>query len=115
MKFLVSGYLPPDYVPSAEDEEAGRAIHALNAEMEAAGALFFACGLYPVSMAKVARAVPGGTGLITDGPFQETKEFLGGFLILDCADMDEALEWARKGAIATRRPVEVRQIFFQEE
>lgn len=110
MKFLLSGHLPDDYAPSAEDEELGPAIHALNAEMEAAGALFFASGLYPARLAKTVR----GTGLITDGPYTETKEHLAGFLILDCADMEEALEWARKGAVATRRAVEVRQIFFNE-
>jgi len=110
MKFLLSGHLPDDYAPSAEDEGIGPAIHALNAEMEAAGALFFAAGLLPASLSKTVRA----TGLVTDGPYTETKEHLAGFLILDCADLEEALEWARKGAAITRRPVEVRQIFFNE-
>ena len=50
---------------------------------------------------------------ITDGPFLETKEHIGGFWILECADMDEALAWARKGVAATRGQVEVREIFFQ--
>jgi len=115
MKFLVSSHLPDDWTPSAEDLELGPKIHALNAEMEAAGALFFACGLQPANLAKLVRADRNGKVIVTDGPYLETKEHIGGFYILEAADMDEALEWARKGAIATRWPVEVRQIFFQEE
>ena len=114
MKFLVTGYLPDDFDPSSMDEQAGREIHALNEQMEAAGALFFAGGLYPPSLAKTVRAQPDGKVLITDGPYAETKEHIGGLLILDAASVDEALEWARKGALAGRMPVEVRQIFFQE-
>ena len=114
MKFFATIHLPDDFDPSVEDEEVARDIHALNEEIEAAGAMFFACGLQPAALAKVARAQPGGSVLITDGPYLETKEHIGGFLILEAANLDEALEWARKGAIASRRPVEVRQIFFQE-
>ena len=114
MKFLVSGYLPDDYDPSAGDEQVSRDIHALNEEIESAGAMFFACGLQPATLAKTLRAQPGGKVLITDGPYLETKEHMGGFLILEAADLDEALEWARKGAISGRMPIEVRQIFFQE-
>ena len=114
MKFLVTGYLPDDFDPSAIDEETARAIHAVNAEMEAAGAMFFACGLAPAGLARVVRAQPGGEVLITDGPYIETKEHIGGLLILEAANMDEALAWVRKGAIAGGPPVEVRQIFFQE-
>ncbi len=47
-----------------------------------------------------------------DGPYLETKEHIGGFWILECADMDEAVAWARKGVAATRGQVEVREIFF---
>lgn len=115
MKFLVSAHLPDDFDPSTQDEGMARAIHALNAEMEAAGALFFACGLHPAPLAKTVRSRPNGDALVTDGPYLETKEHIGGFLILDCANTEQALEWARKGAIATQRPVEVREIFFQEE
>ena len=114
MKFLVTGYLPNDFDPSSMDEEAVRAIHAYNAELEAAGAMFFAGGLAPASLAKTVRAQPGGKVLITDGPYIETKEQIGGILILEAANMDEALEWVRKGANACLGPVEVRQIFFYE-
>ncbi|MFZ4508180.1 MAG: YciI family protein [Fimbriimonas sp.] len=115
MKFLVSAHLPDDYQPSAEDAELGPQIHAFNAKMEAAGALFFACGLMPASLAKVARPSADGKVLVTDGPYLETKEHIGGFYILDAASEEEALEWAREGAAVAKRAIEVRQIFFQEE
>jgi len=107
---LVAGYLPDDFDPSQADEATGRAIHALNKEMIAAGVRKFACGL---GSAKSLRAQTDGRVLITDGPYLETKEHIGGFWILECADMDEALAWARKGVAATRGQVEVREIFFQ--
>jgi hypothetical protein len=49
----------------------------------------------------------GDDFLITDGPYPETKEHLGGFWIIDVADLDAALEWAKLAAVACRRPVEV--------
>lgn len=113
MKFLVMGYLPDNFDP-ATIGQVGRNIHAFNAELEAAGALFFAGGLASASLTKTVRAQPGGEVLITDGPFAETKEQVGGFLIIEAANLDEALEWARKGVIAAQGTVEVRQIFFQE-
>ncbi len=114
MKFLVTGYLPDDYQPSAADAEIGPRIHALNEEMDAAGALFFACGLQPASHAKTVRPRPGGNALITDGPYLETKEHIGGFYILETASLEEAVEWARKASNIGGGPVEVRQIFFAE-
>lgn len=114
MKFLLCGHLPDDYQPTEEDAKAGPAIHAFNAELEAAGAMFFACGLMPAPMSKVVSAQSSGEVLVTDGPYLETKEHIGGFLIIEATDMDAALEWARKGAKVTGRPLEVRQIFFNE-
>ena len=86
-----------------------RDIDVLNEEMEAAGVRFFAGGLQPASKAKSLRAQPGGKVLVTDGPYLETKEHVGGFWVLEAADMDEALEWGRKAVVACRAPVEVRQ------
>lgn len=114
-QYLVAMYLPDDYDPSSETEETVAAIHALNAEMEAAGALKFACGLSPASSARTLRAQPDGKVLVTDGPYAETKEHIGGFLLLEAAGLDEVLAWARKGAVAFRGPVEVREIFFQPD
>jgi hypothetical protein len=108
-QYLVAGYLPDDFDPSQMDEATGREIHALNKEMIAAGVRKFACGL---GAAKSLRAQTDGGVHITDGPYLETKEHIGGFWILECADMDEAVAWARKGVAATGGQVEVREIFF---
>ena len=87
-------------------------IHALNREMIAAGARKFVGGLTPATSAKSLRAQPDGKVLITDGPYLETKEHIGGFWVLEAANLDEALAWGRKAVIACRAPVEVRAIFF---
>jgi hypothetical protein len=50
--------------------------------------------------------------LVTDGPYTETKEHMGGFWILECADLDEALAWAKKAAIACDVAGEVRELLF---
>ena len=108
-QFLVAGYLPDDFDPSQMDPAMGPAIHALNKEMEAAGVMKFACGL---GSAKSLRSRLDGEVLITDGPYIEAKEHIGGIYILECADMDEAVAWARKSVVATRGRGEVREIFF---
>src|ERR1700752_2373296 len=107
-QYFVSGYLPDDFDPSQMDEAVGLAIHALNKEMIAAGVRKFACGL---GAAKPLRAQTDGEVGITDGPYLETKEHIGGFWILECADMDEALAWGRKAVLACRAPVEVRPFY----
>jgi len=107
-QYLVAIHHPDDYDPSKEDEAMGRDIDALNQEMIAAGVRIFAGGLSPARRAKSLRAQPGGKVLITDGPYLETKEHIGGFWILKAADLDEALAWGRKAAVACRAPVEVR-------
>src|ERR1700761_1426262 len=107
-QYLVAVYHPDDYDPSVETEATIEAIHALNREMIAAGARKFACGLSPAGNAKSLRAQPDGKVVVTDGPYTETKEHIGGFWILEAADIDEALAWGRKAVIACREPVEVR-------
>jgi hypothetical protein len=107
-QYLVAIHHPDDYDPSAEDEAIFRDIEALNLEMMAAGVRIFAGGLHPASSAKSLRAKPDGKVLITDGPYLETKEHVGGFWLLEAADLDEALAWGRKAAVACRAPVEVR-------
>ena len=107
-QFLVAVQHPENYDPSSEGEAMIRDIGALNQEMDAAGARFFAGGLETAAKAKSLRKQPGGEVIVTDGPYLETKEHVGGFWILECADMDEALAWARKAVVACRVPVEVR-------
>nr|WP_219341309.1 YciI family protein [Nevskia soli] len=108
-QYLVAIHHPDNYDPSAEDESMVRDIDALNEEMAAAGARFFAGGLQSAPHAKSLRKQPGGQVVITDGPYLETKEHIGGFWILDAANMDEAVKWGRKAAAACRASVEVRE------
>jgi hypothetical protein len=107
-QYLVAIHHPDNYDPSLEGEAMIRDIHVLNEEMIAAGARFFAGGLESAPKAKSLRKQPDGKVLITDGPYLETKEHIGGFWILEAADMDEALAWGRKAVVACRAPVEVR-------
>ena len=109
-QYLVAVYHPDDYDPSVETEATIERIHALNPKLIAAGARKFACGLSPAVNAKSLRVQPDGTVLVTDGPYSETKEHMGGFWILEAAGMDEALAWARKGAVACKASGEVREL-----
>ena len=108
-QYLIAVQHPENYDPSLEGEAMIRDIGALNEEMEAAGARFFAGGLESASHAKSLRRQHDGNVSITDGPYLEAKEHIGGFWILQCADMDEALAWGRKAVKACRAPVEVRE------
>jgi hypothetical protein len=74
----------------------------------AAGAIVFVGGLHAARKAKSLRKRSDGEVLITDGPYIETKEHIGGFWVLECASLDEAVEWGRKAVAACRAPVEVR-------
>jgi hypothetical protein len=109
-QYLVAIHHPDDFDPSVETEAMSRDIHALNREMVAAGVRVFVGGLSPARRAKSLRAQSDGKVLITDGPYLETKEHIGGFWVLEAADLDEALAWGRKAAVACRAPVEVRAI-----
>jgi hypothetical protein len=112
-QYLVAIYHPDDYDPSVETEAMIDEIHALNREMMAAGARVFVAGLSPASNARSLRPQPNGKLLATDGPYTETKEHIGGFWVLEAADLNEALAWGRKAAVACRAPVEVRPILLR--
>ena len=107
-QYLVAIHHPDDFEPSSVTEATMRDIGALNREMVAAGVRVFVGGLSAASRAKSLRAQPDGKVLVTDGPYLETKEHIGGFWILEAANLDEALAWGRKAAVACRAPVEVR-------
>jgi hypothetical protein len=89
----------------------GRDIDTLNEEGGGCRCPDFRRRPHPVREAKSLRAQPDGKVLATDGPYLETKEHVGGFSLLKCANLDEALAWGRKGVVACRRPVEVRAFF----
>ncbi|HTV59796.1 MAG TPA: YciI family protein [Verrucomicrobiae bacterium] len=111
-QYLVAVYLPDDFDPSSQTPESVEEIHALNREMIAAGVRKFACGITPARSAKTVQKRRDGTVLVTDGPYTETKEHIGGFWILEAANMDEALAWARRGAITCDAVGEVRELLF---
>ena len=108
-QYLLAVHHSPDAPPPAPEhmQTAFRQVDAFNAEVQAAGVWVFAGGLHPPEIATVVRA-EGGETIITDGPFAETKEQLGGFWIIDVPDLDAALAWAAKGSAACMGPVEVR-------
>lgn len=108
-QYLVAIHLPDDYDPSvAEDEAMDRDIDTLNEEMKGAGIRIFVGGLRPASSAKNLRTQPDGQTIISDGPYLKTTEHVGGFWVLEAADLNEALIWGSKAAVACRAPVEVR-------
>ena len=111
-QYLVANYLPDDFDSSTVTEAMMEEIHALNREMIAAGVRKFACGIAPSANAKTLRKQIDGKVLVTDGPYTETKEHMGGFWILECANMDEALAWARRGAVSCDAVGEVRELLF---
>jgi len=109
-QYLLSIYQPDGPVPPPEVlGKVMQDLEVLNREMKAAGAWVFAAGLHPPSTATVIKAQVGEL-LITDGPFTEAKEHIGGFTIIKAADLDAALEWGSKLARATTLPVEVRPL-----
>jgi hypothetical protein len=107
-QYLLSIY-QPDGEPPAQ-EVLDRVMHdlgTLEKDLRAADAWVFSGGLHPPSTATVLR--PGaGEVLVTDGPFTEGKEHLGGFTVITAPDLDAALAWGRRMAAATTLPVEVR-------
>lgn len=107
-QYLLSVYQPDGTPPPSVDlDQIGRDLAVLNQEMKEADAWVFSDGLFPASTATVVRVRDGET-LITDGPFTEGKEHLGGLTIINAEDLDAALRWATKVAEATTLPIEVR-------
>jgi hypothetical protein len=109
-QYLLSVYQPVGPAPEPEVlEPIMKDLENLNRDMKAAGVWVFAAGLHPTDTATVVRQ-QGSEVLVTDGPFVEGKEHLGGFTVIDAADLDVALGWAGKLARATTLPIEVRPI-----
>ncbi|KAA2247295.1 hypothetical protein F0L68_40300 [Solihabitans fulvus] len=106
-QYLLSIYQPDGTAPPEILEPIMRDLVALDRDLRAAGAWVFSGGLHSPSTATVIRARDGDV-LITDGPFAEGKEHLGGFTIIQAPDLDAALDWGRRLAAASTLPVEVR-------
>ena len=107
--YLLSVCYPADAVQPPADELAAimQRVDLVNADMRAAGVWVFGGGLHDPSSATL---VDGRSGehVITDGPFIESKEAIGGIVVLDAADLDAALGWAGRVSDATGLPIEVR-------
>lgn len=107
-QYLLSIYQPDGGPPPPEFlATVMRDVRALNQELESAGAWVFSRGLHDPSTATVVR-IRDREVLVTDGPYLEGKEHVGGFWIIEAPDLDAALGWARKAARATTLPIEVR-------
>jgi hypothetical protein len=103
-QYLLSVYQPYGGEPPPADlDEIMRDVAALTEEMRAAGVWVFSGGLHAPDTATVVR-----DDLVTDGPFIEAREHLGGFTVIDAPDLDAALAWARRASRATTLPIEVR-------
>lgn len=97
-----------DEMPSDETiQQMFADVEKFNDKVRAAGKWVFAGGLEPISSATVVDAT-GDQPTVTDGPFSEAKEFLGGFWVIEADDLDEALQWAKEGSAACQGRVEVR-------
>ena len=111
-QYLLSVWHDEDYVvdfASPEAQERVAQVGAFNDELQRTGAWVFAAGLHPASSATVVRSSADNVSM-TDGPYAETKEQMGGFWIIQAADLDVALELAARGAAASGGPIEVRPL-----
>lgn len=110
-QYLLSVWHDEPYGDNDFDDPEIQRLHAkvtaFNTELETTGAWVFGAGLRDTTSATVVRA-PGGDVSMTDGPYAETKEQMGGFWVIEAADFDAALEWAGKAATACEGPVEIR-------
>lgn len=113
-QYLLSVYYEEGQEPPSDEaiQQMYADVDAVNAKMREAGAWVFAGGLHTPDVATVVRS-DNGTILTTDGPFPESKEQIGGFWVIEAADLDEALDWASQATVACQGPVEVRP--FQDE
>ena len=103
--YLLSIYQPGSRAPGAETMARITAdLHRLNEELRESGSWVFTGGLHAPSSATVVQA----DGMITDGPYLEGKEHIGGICVITAPDLDAALAWARKAAAATTLPIEIR-------
>jgi hypothetical protein len=109
-QYLMSVWHDEEYTvdfSAPETQRIGAQVGAFNDELQRAGAWVFGAGLRPASSATVLRAA-GSEVSMTDGPYAETKEQMGGFWVIEAPDFDAALAWAAKATAACELPVELR-------
>jgi len=109
-QYLLSVWHDEDYDledPGDDFPRIAAQVDRFNQELTGAGSWVFGGGLMPSSSATVVRPADGEVSM-TDGPYAEAKEIMGGFWVIEAPDLDAALEWARKGSLACEGPVEVR-------
>ena len=110
MKYYLLSVMQPGYDEPPPPEvlaEIGKKLDVFHQELREAGAWVFAGGLHGPESATVLRPRDGDV-LVTDGPYAEGKEMLGGLCLIKAPDLDAALEWGRKAALASTLPIEVR-------
>jgi hypothetical protein len=98
-------------VPPETSQQVWSGVSELGDKLEDADAFVFKAGLQGGAESATVVRQSGGDFLLTDGPYTETKEHLAGFWIINAADLDAALEWAKLAAAAEQRPIEVRPLF----
>jgi hypothetical protein len=98
-----------NYMSDDEMQNAFKQVEAFNQKLQAQGAWVFAGGLHPPDTASTIRIV-NGQRVITDGPFSEAKEQIGGFWVINATDLDSALDLADEASRACMQPVEVRPL-----
>jgi len=109
-QYLISVYQPDGAPPPPEIlQPIMSGVQDWEARLKAAGSWVFTAGLLPASTATVLRTADGGIA-ITDGPFTEGKEHLGGFTVISATDLDAALAWSRELAEITTLPIEIRPV-----
>jgi hypothetical protein len=117
-RYLLSAHTvegkPREPMTEEEMRETSERVHELEDEMRAAGALALGGRLHQPSSAHVVRVSDGAT-LITDGPFAESKEHIGGFYVIEADDIEDALSWAAKTAACVSTAIEVRAFWEQSD
>ena len=109
-QYLMSVWHDDEYTVDVTSDDAQRMfaqVGAFNEQLTQAGAWVFGAGLHPASSATVVRAQADQVSM-TDGPYAESKEQMGGFWVIEAADLDAALDWAAQAAVACEGPVEIR-------
>jgi hypothetical protein len=111
-QYLLALYKADDeHIPPERSRQVWAGVSELGDKMREAGVFVFKSGLQGGGQAATVVRQSGGDFLLTDGPYAETKEHLAGFWIIDVADLDEALKWAKLASVAELRPIEVRPFF----